>query len=559
MSQSPQSAVSSLDSPAVTPRNSVLKPGPRSAKSFRQQTAASGPQEAATPDHSRKRQGGLRPAQEDTVIDDGIDSRRQIQVRDKSFPKRVKIQPGGVFHPQESSLCKFIVGVWQQIHAGAILEPPFHYKQAQPTTGTGIGSAAVTMSRTFSNFTSESQDRLATSLTATDDSWTRLDPPWDSFNKSNVFCRRVTQTSRTCRSIEVIVQARWVELFDSYVDSLALRSPGMSQTKCSMVALTEACNDFGWTEKEVRNKMAIWRGYKEIKDAGGWVALVFSGMGLYRLCKYRIDFDKDRAQQLRAVRLRMEVAADTLHPDWRQLLAIVGEPTQRRFTGHPHDWVIYRDGSMPVPLRSTYLEKDPGFSFEHVQESIIDATSWRADDPRWTPPLSAVACSTGTAICDACGQVQSENPQLNYCKCFLSLFGGPRLPCPVQVFRTSNGRNNGLQALVPFERGIAIGEFVGLVTKGLEGQDVMDSEAGGRSYQIWQGKQGNYTRFVNHSCRPNAQFQRFVWIGTQHVILVSKGIEAGMEITVDYSGSYWKGLDKRCLCGESCCRYDDGG
>jgi hypothetical protein len=325
-----------------------------------------------------------------------------------------------------------------------------------------------------------------------------------------------------------------------------------------MRALTEACNDFGWTEKELRNKMAIWRGYKEIKDILGWVALVFSGMGLYRLCKYRIDFDKEKFQRVRALRLRMEVAADTLHQSWRQLLAIVGESTQQRFSGHPHDWVVYQDGSDPIPLRSTYLENDPNFSFEHLEESVLDTTSWGADDPRWIPPLNAVACVTDTNVCDVCGQAQSNDATLNSCKCFPSLFGGPRLPCPVQVFRTPNGRNNGIQALVPFERGIAIGEFVGLVTKNMEDQDVLDSKAGGRRYQIWQGRQGNFTRFANHSCKPNAQFQKFVWLGTQHILLVSKGIEAGMEITVDYSGSYWHGLDKRCLCGESCCRYNGG-
>lgn len=59
-------------------------------------------------------------------------------------------------------------------------------------------------------------------------------------------------------------------------------------------------------------------------------------------------------------------------------------------------------------------------------------------------------------------------------------------------------------------------------------------------YQIWQGKSGNYTRFVNHSCAPNSQFERFVWLGKQRIVLVSKGVEAGEEITVDYSDTYWK-------------------
>ncbi|KAM0351266.1 hypothetical protein ACHAP4_009405 [Fusarium culmorum] len=290
-------------------------------------------------------------------------------------------------------------------------------------------------------------------------------------------------------------------------------------TKCRMRAIAEACTDFGWTEKELRNKMGIWRGYKEIKDVLGWVALVFSGMGLYRLCKYRVDFDKDKFSRARTLGKRMEVAADTLHTNWRQLLAIVGESTEPRFAGHPHDWVVQQDGSDPVPLRSTYLAYDYNFTFEHLDESVIDTSSWGADDPRWTPPSTAL-CVSGVNICDLCNEVQSNESTVNACKCFPNLFGVPRLPIAVQVFRTSNGRNNGLQALVSFERGTAIGEFVGLITKDIEEQDVMDSQVGGRRYQIWQGKQGNFTRFANHSCKPNAQFEKFVWLGTQHILMI---------------------------------------
>ena len=90
------------------------------------------------------------------------------------------------------------------------------------------------------------------------------------------------------------------------------------------------------------------------------------------------------------------------------------------------------------------------------------------------------------------------------------------------------------------ERGAAVGEFVGQITSGLENLDVMVGQTEQATYQIWQGRQGNHTRFINHSCQPNSQFERFVWMGTQRVVLVSKGIEAGEEITVDYSDTYWK-------------------
>lgn len=498
---------------------------------------------------SRKRKGGLRlaPISDSAAsIDDDVSSRRQMQVGQENFPKRAKSKPDGVFQARELSLSKFVVGVWEQIHSGLTLEPLVLTEQVHLLApGTTDDDADQSSGRSLAAVGVHGQ--------------TNTNDNVESFSRSNLFCRRVTQASRTCRSIEVIVQARWVELFDSYVEYLGSINPELSPTKTRMRAIAEACTDFGWTEKELRNKMAIWRGYKEIKDALGWAALVFSGMGLYRLCKYRIGFDVDRFYKARAMRLRMEVAADTLHPNWRQLLAIVSEPTQRAFTGHPHDWVVQQDGSHPIPLRSTYLKYDPQFTFEHIDECVLDTASWGADDPRWIPPPNTAVCIAGTNVCDLCGQLQSNEAALNACKCFPGFFGGQRLPSAVQIFRTSNGRNNGLQALVSFERGVAIGEFVGLVTKGLEDQDVLDSQVAGRKYQIWQGRQGNFTRFANHSCKPNAQFEKFTWLGTQHVLLVSKGIEAGMEITVDYSGSYWRGLDKKCLCGESCCRYNKNG
>lgn len=498
----------------------------------------------------------MRPARPNVFIDDAIDSQRQMQIVEYSFSKRAKTQTDVEFSPEESSLRKFTTGIWEHIHAGVKLEPQSLVEQWQLTavaaasTVTDGGTASYDTGMDLSSLHPSTGSPGIIFLSAQDGGAV------DSFSRSNTFCRKVTQASRTCRSIEVIVQARWIEQFDSHVELLAVGNPGMSLTKCRKAALMEACSDFGWTEKELRNKMAVWRGYKEIKDAAGWVALVFAGMGLYRFCKYRIGFNSRSMDRLQTLRPRIELAADALHPNWRQLLAIVGESSQRRFAGHRHDWVVHPDGSDPIPLESTYAEYDPYFSFEHIDESVIDTAAWATDDPRWIPPSVAAASAAAGHSCGLCGQGQSDNPKLNGCYCFPSLFGGPRSPCPVQVFRTPNSRNNGLQALVSFERGAAVGEFVGLVTRNIQDLDVMDSSTGVRRYQIWQGRQGNYTRFVNHSCKANAQFQDFVWLSTQRIILVSKGIEAGMEITVDYSDSYWRGLDKRCLCGESCCRYN---
>ncbi|RYP57168.1 hypothetical protein DL769_009650 [Monosporascus sp. CRB-8-3] len=497
----------------------------------------------------RKTLSALRPTRCNFPIVDGLDTRRQIRV-DHNFPKRLKVQDEVVFSQQESSLNKFIVGVWEQLHGGTRLDPPILLEHWRASTIAATAANTETVHHGGMDALSSRNGFLGEGDVATLGNASCL------FNQSNSLCLKITQASRTCRSLEVIVQARWMEFFESYVNFLVTSNPSVPTSRCRKTALIEACNDFGWSEKEMRNKMAIWRGYKEIKDAGGWAALVFAGMGIYRFCKYRIGFNAESMQHLRAWRPRFEVAADTLHPNWRQLLAIVGESSQLRFVGHPHDWVVFPDGADPVPLRSTYLEYDPSFSFEHLEESIIDVNAWGADDPRWVPSLDAAARPSAAYTCRDCKQEQSNDPKLNACQCFPSLFGAPRAACPVQIFRTANGRNNGLQALVPFERGAAIGEFVGLVTKGLRDVDVMDSTAvGGHGYQIWQGRQGNYTRFVNHSCKANAQFQDFVWMGTQRAVLVSKGIGAGQEITVDYSDDYWRDLDKQSTRRSNAMRY----
>jgi ATP-dependent RNA helicase DDX49/DBP8 len=386
------------------------------------------------------------------------------------------------------------------------------------------------------------------------------DPIGESFSQMNVFCRKITQASRVCRSVEIMVQARWTELFEKQVLVRAAEQPELSSTKHRKAVFMEACQDFGWTEKELRNKMAIWRGYKDVKDAAGWAALVFAGMGIYRFCKYRVGFDKEAMRRLRNLQNRLEVAADTLHPHWRQLLTIVGEPSTLLYPGHPHGWVVHEDGSSPVPLRQTYLDHDLFFSFEHIEESIIEESVWGCEDPRWMPQETAVTRASGAYVCALCNEQQSDEPKLNACFCFPSLFGCvKRKPPPVQVYRTAEGKNNGLVALTSFERGSAIGELVGLITKGVRHLDVMEGSTPLAKYQIWQGRMGNYTRFANHSCKANAQTSNFVWLDTQRVILVSKGIQAGSEITVDYGDKYWAGLDKSCLCGEACCRYKRAG
>ncbi|OHE90396.1 SET domain-containing protein [Colletotrichum orchidophilum] len=459
------------------------------------------PETGANASFQRWGVSALRPVRKTAAVEEELpESQRHMQFTN-GFPEPVNIQTNVVFIPQQSSIDKFVVNVWEQIHGRISLDPQNLLEQWQ-LLATAATAATVSINDAAKIHFPEQLKFDQLQVSSAEGTLAEIEIE-GVFNRGNNFCRKITQVSRACRLIEVIVQARWIEHFDSYVELLAITKPSMSHAKRRKATLIKTCNDFGWSEKELRNRMAIWRGYKDIKDAGGWAALVFSGMGLYRFCKYRVGFDPDSMQRLRCLRPQIEVAADTLQPTWRHLLMIVGERTQRRFFGHPHDWVVHRDGSDPVPLRSTYLKYNPNFSFEQLEHSVMDMSAWGTDDPRWVPPVDAMACVQGIHTCHSCGREQSEDREANSCHCFPTLFGSVRRsPCPVQVFRTSDGRNNGLMALCPFERGAAIGEFVGLITTDVQNLDVMDSSTGVRAYQIWQGRQGNFTRFINHTASP---------------------------------------------------------
>jgi len=142
--------------------------------------------------------------------------------------------------------------------------------------------------------------------------------------------------------------------------------------------------------------------------------------------------------RLRQIRSSVEVAADTLHPEWRQLLDVIGQGSPRRYHGHPHEWVTMT--SKPaLALDVTYRHLTDDFNFQFIDECVLDGDVFPDEDPRRTPDIDP-------NICQACKELQSDDVQQNRCFCFPALFGGPKNPIPVQLFNTASGKNNGVVA-----------------------------------------------------------------------------------------------------------------
>ncbi|RDW83375.1 hypothetical protein BP5796_04866 [Coleophoma crateriformis] len=396
----------------------------------------------------RKAVGGLRlgPVAGSGTPDVASDNEatRRLQPDSREFPKRKSKKDLEKHTMEPTTLDKFINGVWKQLHSNLEIS--------------------------------------ISDLTPYMDA-TGPDSTFEEFRKINELCLKTTKRSRAARALEIVVQAHWVDCFDARVRAVYNDDyPKLSAMDARVATIREACSTLQWSEKELRNRLGIWRGYKEIKDAGGWVPLIFAGNGIYRFCKYRTGFLKDSTVRFNSIRSSLEVAADTLHPGWRQVLSVLGASMPPKYHGHPHDWVMSTEEA-PRRLRECYPDQD--FQFEHIEESVLDQEAWGDEDPRRLPDTGEM-----NTICSDCRLQQSDDTKVNRCCCFPELFGDKRAPCPVQIFRTANGRNNGLIARSNFERGTAVGEFVGLITKSLRNIDSMQGGTGKNRYQIYQGKQG---------------------------------------------------------------------
>lgn len=72
--------------------------------------------------------------------------------------------------------------------------------------------------------------------------------------------------------------------------------------------------------------------------------------------------------------------------------------------------------------------------------------------------------------------------------------------------------------------------------------------------------QGNFARFINHSCEPNCETQKWMVRGELAIGLFTlRDVKAGEELTFDYNFERYGDKPMRCYCMSKKCRQYIGG
>ena len=130
-----------------------------------------------------------------------------------------------------------------------------------------------------------------------------------------------------------------------------------------------------------------------------------------------------------------------------------------------------------------------------------------------------------------------------------------------------------MRTLQAIEKGTIVAEYVGAVEPvgtsnwnedGTPATDYVYSVEGGAGngqlLEINATRVGNWTRFINHSCRALCAFD-LLCVGNELKVVVraKRAIAAFEELTVDYGADYFSEMSGRyCLCGAKKCRYPLG-
>ncbi|KAK2829913.1 hypothetical protein FQN49_007131 [Arthroderma sp. PD_2] len=266
-------------------------------------------------------------------------------------------------------------------------------------------------------------------------------------------------------------------------------------------------------------------------------------------------------------RTSIKVFAEVIHLDFRwPFVARIGQhPTALSYgyldgkplaTYHPHSIVINDDTD------GIYKPMD------HAHEASFNLTSYlytRLDWPEsknWSPETTNLLLHTGyTHVDGKCGFCQQPN-HLCWFKNPEEEDGGKINPPFFQLMECNVGGGITVRSLVKIEEGVTLGIFTGkLMPPNFAGDpdyslNLTSVDSGDVIAVISARTNGNWTRFLNHSCEANTKFKPETDDSLPVMTVVTTmRIEPMEEITIDYGDRYFRDPDWVCCCRMSSCPH----
>jgi SET domain len=259
---------------------------------------------------------------------------------------------------------------------------------------------------------------------------------------------------------------------------------------------------------------------------------------------------------------------------------IAGFPADDADIDHPHEWELSADGL--TANRLDFLPGGQGASRQlqrNVAESVVlfngqkwmNRANWLLrDDPRYR--------SSFDDPCEACDQL-GDGEGKNWkaaCHCSLERLKtryaaeGGYVGDRVELRNMHPIMGTGVRALQHLPANALLEEYIGEIYPINEKNDLglynnatylfhqmrAPAEGSESAMYIDPAIYGNWTRYMNHSCKPRVNFT--VHSCGEKILTVvtvrSQPIDFGEEITVNYGSDYFVGMKMACRCGEDVCK-----
>ena len=140
----------------------------------------------------------------------------------------------------------------------------------------------------------------------------------------------------------------------------------------------------------------------------------------------------------------------------------------------------------------------------------------------------------------------------------------------IEVFKTE-WKGFGIRALAPLPRDTFLMEYVGEVLDNKQFRKRARQYAReevqhfyfmalSKEFYVDATSRGNISRFINHSCNPNSETQKWTVNGELRVgFFTTREVQPGEELTFDYKYERYGNIAQKCYCGASNCRGWLGG